>query len=62
MQTLHLILHSNFFKCLVFTRKFQISGFKEKGRFLCRFCGGKACKNENYLLNKKAIIKGLNSD
>ena len=42
--------------------KFQVSGFKEKGRFLCRFCGGKACKNENYLFNKKAVIEGLNSD
>jgi hypothetical protein len=29
---------------------------------MCTFCGGKKCKVENWLNNKKAAIRGLDSD
>lgn len=38
------------------------SPFQYKDSFICRFCGGKTCKHENYLTYKGSAIKGLNSD
>jgi len=36
--------------------------FKQKDTFICKFCGGKTCKHENYLSYPNSAIKGLNSD
>jgi len=36
--------------------------FKQKDTFICKFCGGKTCKHENYLTYPNSAIKGLNSD
>jgi len=36
--------------------------FQKKNRFICMFCGGKSCRHENWLNNKNAVIKGLDSD
>jgi len=36
--------------------------FQQKLTFICKFCGGKSCKHENYLTNPNSAIKGLNSD
>jgi len=36
--------------------------FDQKCTFLCKFCGGKTCKHENYLTYPNSAITGLNSD
>jgi len=36
--------------------------FAQKLTFICKFCGGKSCKHENYLTHPGSAIKGLNSD
>ena len=43
---------------------FQAKEFDEKVTFLCSFCGGQRCPQEDYLTNKKQpnAIKGLHSN
>lgn len=36
--------------------------FDEKTRLHCRFCGGRACKHEDWTLCENSAIKGLNSN
>lgn len=36
--------------------------FDQKSTFICKFCGGKSCKHENWLTQTESAIKGLNSD
>jgi len=36
--------------------------FDQKLTFICKFCGGKTCKHENYLSYPNSAITGLNSD
>ena len=44
-------------------KKLKPTKFIKGLKVLCIFCGGKSCKNENYLLNKKKnAIKGLHSN
>ena len=35
---------------------------KTKSSFICKFCGGKKCKHENWLNNKNSVVQGLDSD
>eukprot|EP01015_Nassula_variabilis_P012096 TRINITY_DN19807_c0_g1_i1.p1 TRINITY_DN19807_c0_g1~~TRINITY_DN19807_c0_g1_i1.p1 ORF type:complete len:214 (-),score=30.48 TRINITY_DN19807_c0_g1_i1:38-679(-) len=35
---------------------------EKKDSFLCTFCGGKKCKQENWLNNPQSVIQGLDSD
>lgn len=36
--------------------------FKPPNRFVCRFCGGKECKHENWKNVENPAIEGLNSN
>lgn len=44
--------------------RFEVDDFDEKAIFLCQFCGGDKCDQENYLKNKilPNAIEGLHSN
>ena len=43
-------------------RRIKPEGFARKTKFLCKFWGGKKCKNENWSLCKDPAIMGLHSN
>jgi protein tyrosine phosphatase domain-containing protein 1 len=42
--------------------RFTCIPIEKKGKFICLFCGGSSCKQENWKNNPNSVIKGLDSD